>query len=347
MFSQKLQIQPLRNIFTDNPPTVPPENIKDLLRMAEAGRERMFSYIRQHKLVPPTEIRQKRTRQKLKTFACKKEANKQLKTQLQQATTLLSSAYKSTVSCRKGQRTIQTHPLPLALCKPDGTMRAGCKSDFKDVMLELFPNSNTFTTSNTLTHDYEVIVDFLFQLYQPPPPDVLTYDSLAEYLWNKIVINLGVRRGANVLRIIVDKPKYLPKPRELLHALRSSKSGTMDESECQIIGEGEIPSAKEFQKLLANKLLKGQLITFLMTKFRNLALKADMQMNLILEYEDLNQPIIIRNQTELPLPMLSNQNGEADYNVWYHVKNTLTQNILVIGNDTDIWVYGMALFESG
>ena len=83
-----------------------------------------------------------------------------LKTQLQQATTLLSSAYKSIVSCEKGQRTIQTHPLPLALCKPDGTMRAGCKSDFKDVMLELFPNSNTFTTSNILTHDYEVIVDF-------------------------------------------------------------------------------------------------------------------------------------------------------------------------------------------
>ena len=74
-------------------------------------------------------------------------------------------------------------------------------------------------------------------------------------------------------------------------------------------------------------------------------LKADM-LSLILDYEDLNQHII-RNQTELPLPMLSNQNGEADYNVWYHVKNTLTQNILVIGNDTDIWVYGMALFESG
>ena len=45
--------------------------------------------------------------------------------------------------------------------------------------------------------------------------------------------------------------------------------------------------------------------------------------------------------------MLSYQNGEADYNTWYHVKNTLTQNILVIGNDTDIWVYGMALFENG
>ena len=111
----------------DNPTTLPPENIKDLLRIAEAGRDRMFSYIRQYALVPPTEIRQKRTRQKLKTFACKKQTNKQLKTQLQQATTLLSSAYKSIVSCGKGQKTIQTHPLPLAICKPGGTMRTGCK----------------------------------------------------------------------------------------------------------------------------------------------------------------------------------------------------------------------------
>ena len=82
IFSQKVQIEPLRNVFVDNP-TLPPENIKDLLRIAEAGRDRMFSYIRQYALVPPTEIRQKRTRQKLKTFACKKQTNKQLKTQLQ------------------------------------------------------------------------------------------------------------------------------------------------------------------------------------------------------------------------------------------------------------------------
>ena len=270
IFSQKVQIEPLRNVFVDNPTTLPPENIKDLLRIAEAGRDRMFSYIRQYALVPPTEIRQKRTRQKLKTFACKKQTNKQLKTQLQQATTLLSSAYKSIVSCGKGQKTIQTHPLPLAICKPDGTMRTGCKSDFKDVILELFPNSNIFTTSNTIeTRDCEIIVDFLFQLHQPPPPDVLTYNSLAEYLWNKIVINLGARRGAKVLRIIVDKPKYLPKPRQLLHASRSSRSGTMGESEGQIIGDGEVPSAKDFQKLLANKVLKTQLITFLMNNFRN------------------------------------------------------------------------------
>ena len=84
-----------------------------------------------------------------------------------------------------------------------------------------------------------------------------------------------------------------------------------------------------------------------MNNFRNRALQTEMQMNLILDSEDLSQPIIIRNKIELLLPMLSNQKGEADYNIWYHVKNTLSQNILIVGNDTDIWVYGMALFEGG
>ena len=109
----------------DNSPALPPENIKDLLRIAEAGRERMFSYIRQHTLVPPTEIRQKRTRQKLKTFACKKPTNSLKLSYSRQRPSYL--VHTKAVSCEKGQRTIQTHPLPLVLCKPDGTMCAGCK----------------------------------------------------------------------------------------------------------------------------------------------------------------------------------------------------------------------------
>ena len=65
----------------------------------------------------------------------------------------------------------------------DGTMRSGCKSDFKDVMLELFPAMNIFrTTYSCPPHEFEIIVDFLFYLHQPPPPDVLTYNLLAEYM---------------------------------------------------------------------------------------------------------------------------------------------------------------------
>ena len=34
--------------------------------------------------------------------------------------------------------------------------------------------------------------------------------------------------------------------------------------------------------------------------------------------------------------MLTNKNGEADYNVWYHCLSSLSSNIVILGSDTDI-----------
>ena len=43
----------------------------------------------------------------------------------------------------------------------DGTMRSRCKSDFNDVILELFPDMNILETShNCLSHNFEIIVHF-------------------------------------------------------------------------------------------------------------------------------------------------------------------------------------------
>ena len=49
-------------------------------------------------------------------------------------------------------------------------------------------------------------------LHQPPPPG-MTFSNYASYLWNKLMLKMGACRGAKVISIIVDKPKYLPKPR--------------------------------------------------------------------------------------------------------------------------------------
>ena len=50
------------------------------------------------------------------------------------------------------------------------------------------------------------------------------------------MIKLGIQRlsGANVIRIVVDKPAYLPKPRNLLHEHRSDKTGKLTVDECSI-----------------------------------------------------------------------------------------------------------------
>ena len=45
--------------------------------------------------------------------------------------------------------------------------------------------------------------------------------------------------------------------------------------------------------------------------------------------------------------MLKNQNGEADNNAWYHCMTTTSKKVIVLGSDTDIWVYGMVFMECG
>ena len=194
--------------------------------------------------------------------------------------------------------------------------------------------------------DHELIIDFLFFLYQPPPPDMITFSEYANYLWNKLVLKLGMCRGAKVIRIIVDKPKYL-KPRDLLHETRSSKRGVMNARDCPISDNDLISHCKTYQMMLANAQLKKQYTHYLMTKFVELTCLSKLPVHVILDYEDLGCPCTIYNGAMFDLPMLKNENGEADYNLWYHCMTSTSQQIVILGSDTDIWGYGMAFKDCG
>ena len=139
-------------------------------------------------MVSPKELKQKRCRQKLSKI---KDSARNMTTELNQATLLLSSAYKSLLNPKKGYK--QTFPLPLALCNPSGQMRTCNKSSFKDVIQNIFQTENIFLSqcpllqSNSSLPKHELIVDFLYLLHQPPPPpDSMTFSSYAKYLWEKI-----------------------------------------------------------------------------------------------------------------------------------------------------------------
>ena len=75
-------------------------------------------------------------------------------------------------------------------------------------------------------------------LHQPLLPHVTTFSSYAKYLWDRIVIKLGTQRGADVIRIIVDKPAYPPKPRDLLHVSRSDKTEKLNVDNCIVTANG-------------------------------------------------------------------------------------------------------------
>ena len=162
----------------------------------------------------------------------------------------------------------QTYPFPLALCSPNRTIRPCSKSTFRDVVLSVLsgvPGSTSLSHDPFVTtcpfftdppSDLEMLVDFLFFLHQPPPPDICTLAAFSDYLWDRIVLKLGIGRGAKVIRIIVDKSQYLALPRTILHTIRSGKTGTMGTDEFTTNADAHIPHGNTYQQLLANKDLK-------------------------------------------------------------------------------------------
>ena len=117
---------------------------------------------------------------------------------------------------------------------------------FKEALQHIFPNAQIFVPHCPLLQSpHELIVDFLYLLHQPPPPHITTFSCYAKYLWERIVVKLGLQRGANVIRIVVDKPAYLPKPRDLLHENRSDKTGRLNTDECSIADDQPIPQCKK------------------------------------------------------------------------------------------------------
>ena len=155
------------------------------------------------------------------------------------------------------------------------------------------------------------------------------------------MIKLGTQRGANVIRIVVDKPEYLLKPRDLLHESRSEKTGKLSVADCSISDNDIIPQCKKYQQMLANDRLKKKIISYVMEEFMKFGQDSRLSVNVILDYEDIECPCAIYEGNRINLQML-NESGEADYNVWYHCMSSLSSNIVILGSDTDIWVYGMA-----
>ena len=116
-----------------------------------------------------------------------------------------------------------------------------------------------------------------------------------------------------------DKPKYRPKPRDLLHVSRSIRKGKMNINDCEVYDDGAIRHCSEYQQFLANAQIKQKFIHYLMDQFIQLSCRKHQQVQIILDYEDLNCPLsILYNGGQTHLPMLQNKNGEGEYIVWNH-----------------------------
>ena len=55
---------------------------------------------------------------------------------------------------------------------------------------------------------------------------------------------------------------------------------------------------------------------------------------------------MIKNQIVTSYQERFNNKGEADCCIWFHASKSSCEQILV-ANDTDVWMYGVALLEAG
>lgn len=340
----------LRNVFSAKPQELDRASRNDLLSISSVGKERMMSYVCQYALVPPTETPQKRTRKKLRTFTVKTTVNKE-RVKVKQATRLLTCAYANIQ--RSGCPVVQTCPYPLALSTESGDIRQRPKSSIRDAFLKDSALSNLFVTSCPLftlgeSNQLDVILDFMRVVHLPPPPHVSNWLAFLAYLWERSIIQLGFSRGATRVAVVIDKPKFLPPPRQLLHKSRRQKLGMSDsfEVEVPVSTESEVPKGTDYAKFLAVPDCKQWWISEIVDYFMTFATDSlAPHKSLLIDSPSLESPVLIVNG--LLESISPNDKGEGDHAVWLYASISPFNNVVISANDTDIWVYGLALSELG
>ena len=340
--------RPLQNIFKPKSPALDNETKHDLLNIHEEGHNRMFSYIRQHILHPPLETPKSKRYPKLRTFSIRKKTATAQKTQMTQVTLLLKRAYAQLQ--QTGKYIAKTVEYPLALCTEFGEMRDRHKSKFKDTIQKRKCFENIFQPQLpfTLSNDSDVIIDFLKFLHEPTPPDLKTYSDLATYYWKSVIEKLGYHRGAQTVTIVIDKPEYLSPIRSIIHKERKHKlkNTAQEVDKVNITDDGYVPHGTQYTSALQISNFKSKLITYLVNTFTQMALDKCQNTKLIIDYKGKFPLSIFGGKVDNMVDRCNNK-GEADSGIWFHAAKSTSKQIIVIANDTDVFMYGIALMESG
>ena len=339
--------QALSNIFSSSPSTLDSATIHDLLNFYELGMERMISYTNSYILAPPDKIPKKKHRlAKLRTFSTKSKLSRESKSKIKQISNIATNA----------MRILQSHGImdettdyPLAITNLDGTVRRTNKAEFRAALCkhdEFIPAfTTTFPYSSSTPDDLCLIIDFLYFLHIPPPSDVETYSDYFSYLWQRVIEKLGVSRGFRQIYIVIDKPDFLPPPRQLVHQSRANKSGIKDHP--YTISDTQLIPHNGFQSLLSTKTYKADLVKYISFKLTSKCILASRstRVSFILDTPSAPRTYTLTEGSIIEYP--HNEHGESDYAVWHHAIHSQCRNIVIFSGDTDTWVYGLGLCELG
>ena len=298
---------------------IPTENRADLLAISETGHVKMTMFIKKFILKDASMKNEKRSKKKLRTFSKRKATNRQKNSKVNSLVRLNKGL---TLQIQKGGHFYdRVLPFPLALSDEEGKMRDRSKSTFKKNMekepclKDMFSCNQSFTVD----HDCEIIVDGLKHLHEPPPPIALTYKDFVEYLW-KTMVGCYLKQGCGIVTIVIDKTKYLPPVREIIHSQRKAKtSPLLPEALTGISPDDSIPHGTQYSAAMNNPVYKSRLVSYVMSAFQSKAQKElGGSQELILDYENGILHISPNQSKSDMAPDRSNNKGEADNCVFFH-----------------------------
>ena len=335
----------LCNIFSTKQIQLSKATVHDLLNVSAIGNERMFNYIKQHILkVDP--ICTKRNK-KLSTFTPVQTTVREQRTKINQLTNIVQNAMQA---LQLGGISTQTSPFPLAISDMGGKMRMGQKSNFREALLKekefrkRFVHNCPYFDMSPLPTDLAIIIDLLYYIHMAPPPDVVTFFEYFSFLWDCVFDRY--KRYCKYLYIVIDKPEYLPPPRKLVHACRKERAGSLTYLDPEISDSSPIPHSQAYTSLLSSsETFKCKLIQYISKKMIENALSTLHQLLVVIDSPAVQHPVMVANSTLYSYPQ--NKHGEADYAIWHHAFCTPASSVLVVSCDTDTWVYGLGIYETG
>jgi hypothetical protein len=341
------EVNKLHNIFQHKPNILPEDTRRNLVSFKEIGEERVTDFVASETVVASTRQqvpRKKMSKKKLKTFSEMKQTTRATQSQLSENRKSLGKLFTIVKQLQKG--VVQTSKYPLAISTNNGGLYNSKKSDFyhalhqQDYYRPMFPSHiSPSERSETL-----IIIDFLRYLHKGPADNNVTYSDFAQYLWNVVVHKVGLLRACRVI-IAIDKPQYLPKPRELVHDARKSAHRQDDVPDAsQIESNNKVPHGLSFGAALSNADYKATLIQMVVDYFICIGQKR-LSPGENLTIDSAYKSVCIEKDTVFDLD--KNEIGEADYAVWHHASNCPASVCIVSCSDTDIWAYGLAAFELG
>ena len=331
----------LQNVMNEKSKELSSEARKDLLNFKSIGEERVQEYVSTAILDEPTDQSTKTSNRKSKTFSKPKQSNRSTKSQLSEQKKSLGKLFQIVKELKSG--VVKTCKYPLALAKRSGEQFNSKKSDFYSSLNEQSTYRPMFISSvpNSPSSETQVIMDFLAFIHCGPSDSCDTYADFSVHLWNT-VHSTGLSR-ADVVSLIIDKPKYLPKPRELTHLNRKATKQDILLTADDIQPFNKVPRGTNFSAAFSDKDYKAALISFIVDNFIACAttLLPGKKMIIDSEYKTvtLTKEDVVHEEP--------NQIGEADYAIWFHARKCDKDICIICCKDTDIWVYGLATFELG